>query len=131
MEGADLARRFATEGGLDKRRAQLIWDSVALNSTPSIGLYKEVEVALCTGGICLDVVGLRHGIIPSAEMQTIADEFPRLGMKSRMTRCFCSIARSHPETTYDNFVRDFGERYVPGYKVPSSVDLVMHAPFDE
>src|SRR5215475_14950097 len=41
VEGADLARAFAKDAGFDKRRAQLIWDSVALNSTPSIGLYKE------------------------------------------------------------------------------------------
>lgn len=48
-----------------------------------------------------------------------------------MTRCFCHIAESRPETTYDNFVRDFGERHVPGYRVPSSVDLVSNAPFEE
>ena len=131
VEGADLARTFAVDVGFDKRRAQLIWDSVALNSTPSIGLYKEAEVALCTAGICLDVVGLQHEVVPSNEVKTIIKEFPRMGMKSRMTRCFCCIARSHPETTYDNFARDFGERFVPGYKAPSSVDLVMHAPFEE
>src|SRR5215472_5120681 len=51
IEGADAAREFAREQGLDDRLAQLIWDSVALNSTPSIGLYKEAEVALCTAGI--------------------------------------------------------------------------------
>jgi len=64
-------------------------------------------------------------------MKQIVHEFPRLGMKSRMTRCFCCIARSHPETTYDNFMRDFGERFVSGYEPSSTVDLVMHAPFDE
>ena len=73
----------------------------------------------------------QHDAIPSNELQTIIDEFPRLGMKSQMTRCFCCIARSHPETTYDNFVRDFGERFVTGYSPTSAVDLVMHAPFDE
>lgn len=131
VEGADLARSFAVDSGFDQRRAQLIWDSVALNSTPSIGLYKEAEVALCTAGICLDVVGLRYDLIPPNEIKRIVEEFPRLGMKSRMTSCFCSIARSNPETTYDNFARDFGERFVPGYKAPSSVDFVMNAPFDE
>jgi hypothetical protein len=131
VEGADLARTFATDVGFDKRRAQLIWDSVALNSTPSIGLYKEAEVALCTAGICLDVVGLQYGVIPSSEMKKIVGEFPRLGMKSRMTRCFCHIAQAHPQTTYDNFARDFGERFVPGYKAPSAVDFVANAPFDE
>jgi hypothetical protein len=132
VEAADLARGFAVDAGLDRRRAQMIWDAVALNSTPSIGLYKEAEIALCTTGICLDVVGFQYNLIPAAEMRAIVAEFPRLGMKKMMTGCFCHIARTRPETTYDNFVRDFGERLVPGYAVPaSSVDLVAQAPFDE
>lgn len=131
VEGADLARVFAQGAGVDERRTQLIWDSVALNSTPSIGLYKEAEVALCTAGVCLDVVGLQYEIVPAAEIATIVKEFPRLDMKRRMTRCFCHIAKARPETTYDNFVRDFGERYIDGYRAPSSVDLVSNAPFEE
>ncbi|AZO69971.1 hypothetical protein [Mesorhizobium sp. M1D.F.Ca.ET.043.01.1.1] len=131
VEGADLARAFSRQGGVDERRAQLIWDSVALNSTPSIGLYKEAEVALCTAGVCLDVVGLNYDTIPAAEIARIVGEFPRLEMKRRMTRCFCRIAQTHPETTYDNFARDFGERFVPGYRAPSSVDIVSNAPFEE
>lgn len=131
VEGADLARTFATERGLGGRRAQLIWDSVALNSTPSIGLYKEAEIALCTTGIVLDVIGVKYELIPSADMARILEEFPRAGMKQKMTQCFCHIAKKHPETTYDNFVRDFGERFIAGYKAPSSVDFVMNAPFQE
>ena len=77
----------------------MIWDAVALNSTPSIGLYKEAEIALCTTGICLDVVGFQHSLIPAAEMRAIVAEFPRLGMKKKMTGCFCHIARTRPETT--------------------------------
>jgi hypothetical protein len=131
VEGADLARHFARRGGVDERRAQLIWDSVALNSTPSIGLYKEAEVTLCTAGICLDVIGLQHELIPPAEMARIVGAYPRGDMKRRMTRCFCHIAQTQPETTYDNFVRDFGERYIQGYRAPSSVDFIASAPFDE
>jgi len=131
VEGADLARTFAREAGVDAHRAQLIWDSVALNSTPSVALYKEAEVALCTSGIALDVIGWQYELIPSNEMKRIVSEFPRLDMKSKMSRCFCHIAERQPETTYDNFVRDFGERFVSGYKSRSSVDLVMNAPFNE
>ena len=131
VEGADLARSFAREMGLEERRAQLIWDGVALNSTPSIGLYKEAEVALCTAGICLDVVGLNYDVISFDAMTKIVDQFPRLGMKTRMTKCFCHIAKVKPETTYDNFVRDFGERFIAGYRAPSVVDVVMHTPFKE
>jgi hypothetical protein len=133
VEGADLARNFARQGGVDERRAQLVWDSVALNSTPSIGLYKEAEVSLCTAGICLDVVGLQYDLIPAGEIAGIVAAFPRLAMKRRMARCFCHIAETVPETTYDNFVRDFGERFVYGYRarIPSSDDLLANAPFDD
>jgi hypothetical protein len=131
VEGADLARTFARRAGLDERRVQLIWDSVALNSTASIALYKEPEVALCTAGIVLDVIGWQYEVIPADDINTIVTEFPRLELKKKMARCFCHIAQAVPETTYDNFVRDFGERFVPGYKARSTVDLLMDAPFAE
>lgn len=131
VEAADQARVFVMQAGLDDRRAQLVWDSVALNSTPSIGLYKEPEVALCTAGICLDVIGLQYDLVPREEIARIVGAYPRLAMKQRMTRCFCHIAATQPQTTYDNFARDFGERFVPGYAAPSAVDFVAGAPFEE
>lgn len=131
VEGADLARAFVRELGFGERRSQLVWDAVALNSTPSIGLFKEPEVALCTAGICLDVVGLQFEVVPAERREAIVKAFPRLAMKRAMTRCFCRIAETQPQTTYDNFVRDFGERFVPGYRPQSTVDLLMAAPFSE
>jgi hypothetical protein len=131
VEAADLVRSFASEAGMDDRRARLIWDCVALNSTPSIGLYKEPEVALCTSGIGLDVVGFEFDQLPASEVDAIVAEYPRLGMKERFVRCFTHFAATHPETSYDNFVRDFGERFVPGYRPRSAVDWVLNAPFKE
>ena len=130
IEGADAARAFAREQGLDDRRVQLIWDSVALNSTPSIGLHKEAEVALCTAGIGVEF-GFQYDQIPPDEMNSILAAFPRLDMKRRFTDSVCRIVKTKPETTYDNFAGDFGERFVPGYKRPSTVDFLMDAPFEE
>jgi hypothetical protein len=130
IEGADAARTFAREQGVDDRRVQLIWDSVALNSTPSIGLNKEAEVALCTAGIGVEF-GFQYDQIPPNEMKGILDAFPRLGMKQCFTDSVCRIVKTKPETTYDNFAADFGERFVPGYQRPSTVDFLMNAPFEE
>src|SRR5262249_9291880 len=44
VNGADAALSFIRGNGLSDRRAQLIWDLVALNSTPSLALHKEPEV---------------------------------------------------------------------------------------
>jgi len=131
VEGANAARIFARKEGLDDKRTQLIWDSVALNSTPSICLYKETEVALCTMGVGVDWGGWCHDSIDETKMKAIVEAFPRLGMKHRFAHAICGIAESRPETTYDNFARDFGERFVPGYQAASSVDALLNSPFDE
>ena len=108
----------------------MIWDSVALNSTPSIGLNKEPEVALCTAGIGVEF-GFQYDRIPPNEMKSILDAFPRLEMKQRFRDSICRIVETKPETTYDNFAGDFGERFISGYKRPSTVDFLMNAPFEE
>src|SRR5215472_8781175 len=41
VNGAAAAVSFAKKHGVSDSRAQLIWDLVALNSTPSIALHKE------------------------------------------------------------------------------------------
>jgi hypothetical protein len=131
VNGAAAALSFVRERGVSNRRAQLIWDLVALNSTPSIALYKEAEVALGTMGIGLDYGGFGFDLIPSAEMTSILQAFPRLEMKTRFAETCCRLVTAKPETSSDNFLRDFGERFVPGYKPVSTVDLLMNAPFEE
>ena len=130
VEGADAARTFAREHGLDDRRVQLIWDSVALNATSSISLYKEAEVALCSAGTGVEF-GFQYDRIPPSEMQSILTAFPRLEMKRRFADSVCRIVKAKPETTYDNFAGDFGERFVTDYRRPSTVDFLMNAPFTE
>jgi hypothetical protein len=132
VNGADAARSFIKERGLSDRRAQLIWDLVALNSTPSIALHKEPEVVLGTMGIGLDWGGLGlEALIPPAEMAAILAAFPRLKMKQNFAETCRHLVETRPETSYDNFLRDFGERFVPGYKPVSTVDVLMNAPFAE
>jgi hypothetical protein len=52
-------------------------------------------------------------------------------MKKQFTRAVCRIVETRPETTYDNFARDFGERFVAGYKPVSTVDYLLNSPFKE
>jgi len=131
VEGANAAREFARAQGVAEGRAEVIWDVVALNSTPSIALYKKGDVALCTMGIALDWGGFGYEQLPAAQVAAVVDAFPRLEMKQRFTRDVCRIVETRPDTTYDNFARDFGERFVPGYKPMSTVDYLLNSPFKE
>ena len=131
VNGANAALSFIKERGFPDRRAQLIWDLVALNSTPSIALHKEAEVAVGTMGIGLDYGGFGIESVPAADIAAIVDAFPRLEMKQRFSETCRHLVAMRPETSYDNFLRDFGERFVPGYRPISTVDLLMNAPFEE
>jgi hypothetical protein len=131
VEGANAAREFARGMGLDDDRSQLVWDGVALNSTPSLALYKQPEVALCTAGTVIDWAGQGAERLTPRQVAAIVDEFPRLEMKKKFTNAVCGIVATRPQTTYDNFARDFGERFVPGFKAPSTVDYLLNSPFSE
>jgi hypothetical protein len=131
VNGADAALSFIAGGGLSDRRAQLIWDLVALNSTPSLALHKEPEVAVGTMGIGLDYGGFGLDALEAVDVGRILSAFPRQRMKDRFSETCCRLVTERPETSHDNFLRDFGERFVPGYKAVSTVDLLMNAPFDE
>jgi len=131
VNGAAAARSFVKDRGLSNPRAQLVWDLVALNSTPSIALHKEAEVALGTMGIGLDYGGFGIELIPSADMTEILNAYPRLHMKKQFAETCRRLAAASTEISFDNFVRDFGQRYVPGYTPVSAVDLLMNAPFEE
>jgi len=131
VNGAAAARSFVKERGFSDRRAQLVWDLVAFNSTPSLALHKEAEVAVGTMGIGLDYGGFFFDQIPPAEVAEVLRAYPRLQMKKRFADACCRLVTAKPETSSDNFLRDFGERFVPGYKSVSTVDLLMNAPFEE
>jgi hypothetical protein len=94
-------------------------------------VHKEPEVALGTMGIGLDYGGFGVGALPTADVERILNAFPRLRMKQRFAETCCQLITVKPETTHDNFLQDFGERFVPDYKTVSTVDLLMKAPFDE
>lgn len=131
VEGANAAREFLRKEGFDERRAQLVWDSIALNSTPSICLHKEAEAALCTRGVGVDWGGWGLDSIPKEDVVSILEAFPRLGLKHWFSHAVCEIAATRPDTTHDNFARDFGMRFVPGYQFTSSVDAFLESPYDE
>ena len=79
VEGADAARTLAKAGGMDDRRAQLIWYCVALNATLSISPYADPEVGICTVGAGADYAGLLYERIPKAAAARIPAKIPAKG----------------------------------------------------
>ncbi|KAK4898387.1 hypothetical protein LTR27_003983 [Elasticomyces elasticus] len=124
VDGANAARAFVEQqtvhsGGKtwDKHRGQLLWDAIALHTTPSIAQHKEPEVAATGLGIFADFVGIFAvpGTMTIEEYDAIVAKYPRHGFREGVKEIMCGLCRTKPETTYDNFVADFGDQFVDGY----------------
>ena len=58
--GADIGRAFAITHDMGERRAEAVWDSIALHTTPSLAQHKGTDVACCQNGIACDYGGLGY-----------------------------------------------------------------------
>jgi hypothetical protein len=131
VDGADAARAFLKDRGISMQQTQVVWDAIALHTTRSIALHKEPEVVMTHSGIAVDVIGAGLDRIPQDKLRAVLTEFPRLALKNQFQTCLCNVVRRKPATSFDNFLRDFGTRYVDGFTAPSFVDLLANAPFSE
>ncbi len=73
--------------------------------------------------------GVLGGLLTEEQWKAICAAFPRDGFRSNVTSTLCGICRSKPETTYLNFIADFGEELVEGYsrKGKRAFDAITHA----
>src|SRR5580700_2255871 len=131
VDGANAARSFLKGRGISTQQMQLVWDAIALHTTRSIALHKEPEVAMAHSGIAVDAIGVGLDRIPTDKQGAILAEFPRLALKNQLQSSLCNIVRRKPATSFDNFLRDFGTRYVEGFAPPNFADVVANAPFSE
>jgi len=129
--GADLGRAFALSHNMGERRAETVWDSIALHTTSSIAQHKSTDVACCQNGISCDFSGLGYNELSDDDKKVILSAYPRLSMKNELTTCLCDIVKNHPNTGREGFIADFGLKYVPGYMRPSAVDVLHKSPFAE
>jgi hypothetical protein len=131
VDGANAAREFMKDRGISAHQTQVVWDAIALHTTPTLALHKEPEVVMTHSGIAVDVLGAGLDRVPQEKQRAILTAFPRLAFKDEFKGCLCNVVRQKPMTAIDNILRDFGIRYVEGFTPPSFADLVAGAPFSE
>ena len=131
VDGANAARAFLRGHGMKDRDLQLVWDSIALHSTPSIAIHKEPEVVCCAAGIGADVIGFGLERFKPEDVERINHAYPRLGIKERFKEDICGVVKRKPHCAHGGIAADFGVRYVPGFQAVSAADLVANAPYSE
>jgi hypothetical protein len=108
------AQACATRGPR-RRGAQLIWDGRGANSHLPSPYIRRPKVRPVHPGIGLDWGGWGIEVVTPVQVDTIVDAFRAADEAAVLARRVPHL-RNRPATTYDNFARDFGERFVPGYR---------------
>lgn len=101
-----------------------MWDSIAFHGVPNIAIHRDYFSALIATGTFVDLVGpeaskAAYGDIVTVtreEFEGINKEFPfPESDREFFVGQLVQLCVTKPDTTYDNYVGDFGERYVAGY----------------
>ena len=81
VDGANAARDFLRANGIDEESAGVVWDAIALHTTPEIPWHKRPEIALVTGGVEADVLGDGLDEIAEEDRASVLAAYPRVDFK--------------------------------------------------
>ncbi|MEV4349151.1 HD domain-containing protein [Actinoplanes sp. NPDC049596] len=131
LDGADEARRFLLAHGIGPAPARVVWEAIALHTTPEVPYRLEPEVALLTAGVETDVLGIGYADLDPAAVQAVTEAHPRPGFKKAIVDAFADGFRRRPDTTFGTVNADVLEHRVPGYHHIDFVDVIENSAWPE
>ncbi|MGW1208166.1 HD domain-containing protein [Streptomyces sp. NPDC002499] len=129
VDGADHARAFLLGRGFSKGAADVVWEAVALHTTPGIPGRLGPETAATNQGVLTDAVGWGLDGLDGDAVDEILAAHPRGEFKKEFLQQFVEGLKDRPNTTYGTINADVLERFVPGFRRASMVDRITDAPW--
>jgi HD superfamily phosphodiesterase len=115
VDGANAAREFLNAHGVAPDAVRIVWDAIALHTTPGIPEHKEPEVALVTKGVELDVLGMGYDDIADEDREAVLAAYPRVNFKESIIQAFADGMAHRPETTFGTMNDDVLAEKLPGF----------------
>ena len=107
VDGANAAREFLNAHGVAPDAVRIVWDAIALHTTPGIPQHMHPVVALVTAGVEMDVLGLTYPEYSEAEREAVVHAHPRPErFKEDIIQAFYDGIKHKPETTFGNVKAD-------------------------
>jgi hypothetical protein len=129
VDGANAARDFLTQRGVPADAVRVVWEAIALHTTPGIPEHMDPEVALVTAGVELDVLGIGYDDITDAQRGEVLGALPRVDFKHQIIEAFGAGLAHRPHTAGGNIKADVLERTLPGYRRPNFCEAILASPF--
>ncbi|HWF74342.1 MAG TPA: HD domain-containing protein [Solirubrobacteraceae bacterium] len=128
IDGANAARDFLESRGVPTDQVAIVWDAIALHTTPEIPRYKASEVLLVTLGVEYDVLGMHVDDVAPSRRDEVVAAHPRTAFKEGIVEAFFEGMRDKPETAFGTMNTDILEAKLPGYSPPNFCNLIANSP---
>ena len=101
VDGAKAARDFLRSYGVPQAAVEIVWDAIALHTTPGIPEHKKPEVALVTSGVEMDVLGIAYEQFTDAQREAVVKAYPRgVDFKNNIIQAFYDGMKHRPDSTF-------------------------------
>src|SRR4029079_8926151 len=101
VDGANAARDFLRSYGIPDAAVEIVWDAIALHTTPGIPEHKKPEVALVTSGVEMDVLGIAYEQFTEAQREAGVTAYPRVvDCTNNIMHAFYDGMKHRPDSTF-------------------------------
>ncbi|KVN53111.1 HD domain-containing protein [Burkholderia anthina] len=132
VDGANAARDFLVQYGVNEYDIEQVWTAIALHTTPGVPEHMKPVVALVTAGVEMDVLGLGFEDFSEEERIQVVAAHPReKTFKSDIIDAFARGTINKPETTFGNVKADVLELRDPNYKRLNFCKIILNSAWDD
>jgi HD domain len=131
VDGANAAREFLLQRGVDKAGADKVWLGIALHTTPGIPEFLAPEIALVTAGVETDVLGIGRDDLSPEALAAVTAAHPRPDFKRRILAAFNDGMKHRPDSTFGTMNDDVLAHFDPGFVRDNFVDIILNNAWPE
>jgi HD superfamily phosphodiesterase len=131
VDGANAARDFLLERGVDEAAARKVWLSIALHTTPNVPEFLESEIALVTAGVETDVLGIGRNDLSAEAIEAVTAAHPRPDFKNRILRAFTDGMKHRPRSTFGTVNADVLQHFDDSFVRDDFVEIILTSSWPE
>ena len=128
VDSANAARDFLRSYSIPENAVEIVWDAIALHTTPGIPEHKKPEVALVTSGVEMDVLGLAYDEFTDAQRDAVVAAYPRgASFKRDIIGAFYQGMKHRPESTFGTVNDDVLAYRDPTFKRADFCSIILQS----
>jgi hypothetical protein len=132
VDGANVARDFLQQHGVDEYDIEQVWTAIALHTTPGVPEHMKPVVALVTAGVEMDVLGIAYDEFPEDKRIQVVAAHPReRTFKDDIINAFTHGTIQKPLTTFGNVKADVLALKDPTYKRLNFCTMILGSSWDD